>query len=184
MKINWVYAEGYAFDPTADLETIKNIGPSWGSWKTWRGCSTDNVVCHNISKTKELLQRAFQSVCNLHVPKSQYQNLGRPLGVKLYDGNFQQELDQTEDVIALHLASTQSDIVLLLGFDLSTQTLPDDDFEKHKIRNYYGLIRSAIRNSPETQFVLVDHSKDLDKAFKEIPNLTCDIMANVLKLLS
>lgn len=184
MRINWVYSDRLTLDPTLEPDTLKTIGPSWGSWRTWRGCATDNVVCHDVGKAKELLQRAFQSVCNLHVPKKQYQDLNRPLGVKLYEGEFQQELDHVEDIVSIHLASTQSDIVLLLGFDFSTQFLPEDAFEKHKIRNYYGLIRSAIRNNPDIQYVLVDHPKDLDKAFKELPNLTCDVMANVLKLLT
>ena len=88
MRINWIFADDLVLDPTIDVDQIKNIGATWGSWRTWRGCGTDNVLCHDRSRATELLGRAFQAVCNFHVPKKHYQDLGRPLGVKLYDGDF------------------------------------------------------------------------------------------------
>lgn len=183
MRINWVVNEQYQLDPLVDINQIKNIAPIWGSWKTWRGCSTDNVVCHDFEKAKELINRAFQSVCNFYVPKNLYQELGRPLGVKLYDGEYTQEVDHLNDIISLNLASTVSDIVLLLGFNLGPIKLPDDRYDKHKLVNYHGLIHSIIAGNPDIQWVLVDHEPNLDKAYRKLSNLTCDSMQNVLQLL-
>ena len=184
MRISWVYAEGYSLDPSVDVDAVKQIGSTWGGWRTWRPCSTDNVVCHDLNKARELLQRAFQAVCNFYLPKKHYEQLSRPMGIKLYDGDFNQEVDGIEDIIAMHLAVQQSDIVLLLGFDFSAPVLPEDDrFQKHKILNRHGLIRSAISSNVQTQWVLVDHPEELDKAYQTLTNLTCDKMENVIQLL-
>lgn len=183
MRINWAFADTYQLDPTVDIERIKSIGPTWGSWRTWRGCNTDNVICHDSAKAHDLVRRAFQAVCNLYVPKRYYQDLGRPVGIKLYDGDFDHELDHAEDVITLHIISGASDIVLMAGYDL--EPLPEiaDRFERHKLQNYHGMIRSLIAQNDTVQYVLVDHDPKLDKAYQDLPNLTCDVMANVLKLL-
>ena len=183
MRVSWAIAEGYEFARDGELDTIKNVGPTWGSWKTWRGCKTDNVICHDRAKAQELIGRAFQAVCNFYIPKKYYQDLNRPVRVKLYDGDFEQELNHAEDVISLHLAAAESDIVLLLGYQLGKLDPPADAYEKHKLVNYHGLIRSTMNNNPNVQWVLIDHDGDLDKAYQNMPNLTCDTMDNVLKLL-
>lgn len=183
MRINWVFADTYQLDPTIDLERIKSIGPTWGSWRTWRGCGTDNVVCHDSAKAHELVKRALQAVCNLYIPKRYYQELGRPVGIKLYDGDFDHDLDHAEDVVSMHIVSGISDIVLMAGFDLGPISEVSDRFEKHKLQNYHGMIRSLLAQNETVQYVLVDHDANLDKAYQNLPNLTCDVMANVLKLL-
>ena len=183
MRINWVFAADYQIDPTVDISQIKNIGATWGSWRSWRSCQTDNVICDDLSKGKELLKRAFQAVCNFHVPRRYYQDLGRPVGIKLYDGQFAEQVDDIEDIIALHLVLGISDIVLLAGFDLRQPVPTNDRFEQHKIQNRLGLIRSVIQNNPEVQWVLVDHPGELDKGFQNIANLTCDQFQNVIQLL-
>jgi len=183
MRINWIFAADYQIDPTIDTQQIKNIGATWGSWKTWRSCQTDNVICDDLSKGRELLKRAFQAVCNFHVPRRYYQDLGRPVGTRLYDGVFAEQVDDIEDIIALHLVLDISDIVLLTGFDLRKPTPTSDRFEQHKIQNRLGLIRSVIQNYPEVQWVLVDHPGELDKGFQNIANLTCDQFQNVIQLL-
>ena len=183
MKINWVLSASYILPAEIDIDAIKNIGPTWGSYKSWRSCNTDNVVCNDLSKSRELLKRAFQAVCNFYVPRHFYQDLGRPVGIKLYDGEFKEECQDIEDIVAMHLAANQSDIVLLAGFDFSSPIVPEDRFEQHQLKNRMGLMRGIIATTPQTQWVLVDHDKDLDKAYKNLPNLTCDVMANVLKLL-
>lgn len=184
MKISWVFAQGYSLDPTIDVNKIKDVGPTWGGWQTWRSCGTDNVICHDLSKARELVARAFHGVCNFYVPKKNYEALSRPVGIKLYEGEFVQETLAIQDIIALHLAAQNSDIVLMMGFDLSTPILPEDDrFEKHRILNHHGLIRSVIANNPTVQWVAIDHPKELDPAYKSITNLTCDKMENVIQLL-
>lgn len=183
MRINWVFEDSYILGPETNVEQIKSIGPTWGSWRTWRSCGTDNVVCHDKAKALTLLERAFQVTCNFHVPKKYYSELNRPVGVKLYEGNFDHEIPCPENIISLHLAAKQSDILLLVGFDISPITWPNDKFETHCLKNYHGMLRSLINSDPNLQWVLVDHPSNFDKAYQNLPNLTCDKFKNVLKLL-
>ena len=183
MRINWIFADRYQLDPSLNIDHIKSVGATWGSWKTWRSCGTDNVICHDRDKCMELIGRAFQAVCNFYVPKSYYQDLNRPMGVRLYEGDFAMEIDHHEDIVAMNLVADISDIVLLVGFNLDLSNPPTDTFEAHKLRNYHGLIRAAINSNQTTQWVLVDHPAKLDKAYQNLANLTCDTMAHALKLL-
>ena len=182
VKISWAVASDYRLDPAVDIEQIKSVGPVWGSWQTWRGCNTDNVVCHQQQKSRELLDRAFQAVCNFYVPRSLYEPLGRPVGVRFYDGDFDQEVDAIEDIVALHLAAAGSEIVLMLGFDLVMPETVTDRFERHKLTNRHGLIRSVISNRHLVQWVAVD-IQNLDKSYQTLSNLTCDSLRNALQLL-
>jgi hypothetical protein len=184
MRVNWAVAAGWRLDPAVNVNHIKGIGPMWGSWQTWRDCGTDNVICHSGAKARELLDRAFQAVCNFYVPRSEYEFLQRPVGVKLYEGQYQQEVDGIEDVIVLHLCAACSDIVLLLGYDLSSLPETTDRLAQHRLVNRHGLIRSVIAGSPKTQWVAIDHGRDLDRAYQDLPNLTCDSMTSVLQLLA
>lgn len=183
MKVNWVLTSDYLPSSDSVSERLKSIGPLWGSWKTWRDCGTDNVICHDFAKAKELTARAFQAVCNFYLPKKFYQDLQRPVGVRLYDGDYAQTTDHIEDIISLHLAGQDSDIILMLGFDLRPVQDDLDKLEKHKWVNRHGLIRSAIVATPNVQYVLVDHPVELAKNYQNLPNLTCDTMENALKLL-
>lgn len=183
MRVSWVVAQGHALDPSINIEAVRSIGSLWGSWQTWRAWSTDNVICHDRARARELLDRAFQAVCNFYVPRAQYEFLQRPVGVKLYEGDYNMEVDGLEDIVAMHLAGSQSDIVLLLGYDLSPLAAPDDRLERHKLQNRHGLMRGTMVANDQVQWVLVDHPAELDKAYQTLPNLTCDTMANVLQLL-
>jgi len=183
MRVNWIFADGYQLDPAIDTSIIKGIGPTWGSWRTWRSCETDNVICHDRAKAQELINRAFQAVCNFYIPKKHYQEVGRPSGIKLYEGDFTQELDHIEDRVCMHLVSGISDIVLLVGFNFGPPPTVTDQFEQHKLKNYHGLMRSMIASDETIQWVAVDHPTELDKAYQNLPNLTCDSMQNVLQLL-
>ena len=183
MRVNWIFATGYQLGPDVNIDQIKSVGATWGSWRTWRSCGTDNVICHDRSKCVDLIGRAFQAVCNFYVPKSYYQDLNRPMGVKLYEGDFNMDITDHEDIVAMNLVADISDIVLLVGFDFSLSKIPDDKFDQHKLRNYHGLARSVINSNQMTQWVLIDHSSSLDKAYQNLPNLTCDTMKNTLQLL-
>ena len=183
MKISWVIATDYRMDPMTDIGKLKSVGSIWGSWQTWRSCSTDNVICHQQRKCRELLDRAFQAVCNFYIPRSLYETLARPVGIKMYDGEFEHELDHVEDIVAMHLAAEDSDIVLLLGFDLVMPKNITDRFEQHKLVNRHGLIRGIIAGKERTQWVAVD-TENLDKNYQMLTNLTCDNLENVLQLLT
>ena len=184
MNINWVVATGYQIDPVVDITDLKNIGPVWGSWSTWRSCGTDNVVCHELGKARELVQREFQKNCNFYTQEHHHQELGRPTGVKYYGGKFDQEVDYIEDIVSLHLAAAASEIVLMVGFVFPPIGEIPDRFELHKLRNRYGLVRSLVTNNPGIQFVMIDHPKQLEKTYQNIANLTRDTLGNVLQLLA
>lgn len=183
MRTNWIHCSTFQPDNSATLTRMKDIAPSWGSWKSWRDCKTDNVVCYDKGKAQELLSRAFQTVCNFYVPKDFYQDLGRPRGVRLFDGEYKEIVDDLEDIISMHLAGSQSDLVLMTGFDLSTPKTIEDRYEKHKVTNRLGLMYQAMAMTPNVQWILVDHTKELGKSFQKLPNVTCDVMKNVLELL-
>jgi hypothetical protein len=184
MNINWVVANGYIPDPTINLERLKACGAFWGGWQTWRASGTDNVICHDMGKASDLIQRAFHAVCNFYIPNSIYASLDRPVGVKLYEGAFVHDLDNQEDIVALHLTAGISDIVLLLGFDLSESNPLPDRLQEHRATNYRNLIRQAMKDNAQTQWVLVDHDQPVGKDFEELDNLTRDSLNNVIGTLA
>jgi len=182
MKISWVLADLVVLDPTQDITALKNIGAFWGSWRTWRSCQTDNVICHAQSKADELVRRDFQNYCNFYIPNSVYTTLNRPAGVKLYQGDFVHDVIRQEEIVALHLAATTSDIVLLLGFDL-TELIPDPDrLKTHQALHHRNLIRQAIKDYEQIQWVIVDHDGELDPNLINLPNISTDTLQNVLSL--
>jgi len=181
MNINWVLADNFILDPVVDIKEIKEIGPLWGSWKTWRGCQTDNVICHELNKAGDLLKRNFQNNCNFYIPNESWITLDRPEGVQLYEGKFLDEF-QPEEIIAMHLAASQSDIVLLLGFDLTEKTKNPDKLLEHRAHVYRTLVKHCIENNSEVQWVLVNHPGPVMKFLSKLENLTIDSMENCLGL--
>lgn len=182
MEISWVIADD--FDNHAlDSKVLSNIGSTWGSYRTWRAWNTDNVICYDKTKSKDLVTRAFQAVCNLYIPQSVYADAGRPAGVKLFDGEFPAEFDHIEEIIAMHLIAENNDIVLLLGYDL-TDSETEDSYEKHKRKNYLAAFTAAVKMYNNTQWVVLDHRNSLADSIENLENLTCDTFENVLELLS
>lgn len=180
MKINWAIADTAHLDLVVDLVQVKNLGPIWGGWQTWREWATDNVVCHDISQARNLVSKNFHSRCNMYVPASAYQELDRPKGVQLYQGEFHQTVDHPDDIVSMHLAAANSDIVLLFGFDLSPRELDGDKLAQHKWHNYKQYVLHIVKGNPDVQWVLLDHSNDIEKDFQKIPNLLFDTLTNVL----
>jgi hypothetical protein len=184
MKINWVLSNSTSFAPEIEIERLKNAGPFWGGWQTWRSCSTDNVICHDLDRAGALLKRNFQQDCNLFIPNKIYQTLNRPQGIRLYDGDFVDlDVNNREDIVAMHLAAGQSDIVLLVGFDLAPVEKTGDRLADHRAVNYVNLAKHAILGNNQTQWVLLDHPAELDKTFSDLPNLTQDTLINSARLL-
>jgi len=182
MNVSWVLSDSVVLDPTLDVTPLKNIGSFWGSWSTWRSCQTDNVICNDPVKAAELIKREFQKTCNFYISNSIFQQLGRPEGVRLYGGAFEHDVDHQDDIVAMHLVTGTSDIVLLLGFDLTDHAPNPDRLEQHRRMNYRGLIRQAITDNEHIQWVLVDHPGEIGKDMI-LDNLTKDSMSSVLKLL-
>lgn len=182
MKISWVLADSVLLDPTTNTAKLKEIGSIWGSWLTWRSCQTDNVICHDMSKADELIKREFYKNCNFYIPASMFTSLGQPAGVLCYQGDFKHDVPRQEEIVALHLAASTSDIVLLLGFDFAEFTKLEDRLEEHRATNYRNLIKQVIKNNPKTQWVLIDHANTIATFYQELDNLTQDTMGAVLSM--
>lgn len=180
MRVCWIISEDFA-STHITAEQLKDIAPSWGSWKTWRAWNTDNVLCHDVVKAQELVQRAFHSVCNFYTANKNYAQLGRPARVNLYEGDFPGALDRPEEIIAMHLVAEQNDLVLLLGFDLSEKT-HEDKFQSHKRLNYINAFRATLNTYPTTQWVLIDHDLPVTKKIT-LSNLSKDSFDSVVQLL-
>ena len=184
MNIGWVLADAVVLDPTQDLAQLKNIGSFWGSWRTWRACATDNVICHDMKQADTLLTRQFQTQCNFYMPNDIYIALNRPDGVKLYEGKFVHDIDRQEEIVAMHLAAGYNNIVLLLGFDLRDQIKNPDKLVENRNQHHRNLIKQVIVSNPNTQWVLVDHPGAIGKSFASLDNLTKDSMASVINMLA
>jgi len=180
VRVTWVVAA--STQNRSDWEDypsrMKDVAPIWGSWKTWINFGTDNVICHDREQAQRLQSRAFHAVCNLYLLRSVYEDLGSPRAINAYDGEWSRPCADIEDIVAMHLASHQSDLVLMLGFDFGkiSQNHPGDVDRK-------GMMRSAIQQS-SAQWVAIDHDIDPDPAFANLTNFTRDTMSNVLRLLS
>jgi hypothetical protein len=182
MNISWVLADSAIADPTVNITELKRLGAFWGSWRTWRAWQTDNVTCHDQSKADELIKRNFQNNCNFYIPNSVYTSLDRPNNVRLYEGAFVHDVDHQEEIVALHLAATTSDIVLLYGFDLTKLEPNPDRLLAHKAYHHRNHIRQAIKDFAQVQWVIVDHIGDLDSNLTNLENISTDTMQAVLAL--
>ena len=180
MKISWGIANSAVIDPTVNLEKLKNIGPFWGGWRTWRSYQTDNVVCHTAAEAKNLVQRQFHTKCNLYVPSELWNDLDRPAGVKLYGGTFNQMVNDPDDIVSMHLAAAHSNIVLLVGFDLSECAQNLDKLAKHRWHNHIQYVLHILTANAQIQWVVLDHEGAIDKQLQSQPNLLQDAMNNVL----
>lgn len=180
MNISLVLSNQANIDPALDILQVKALGSFWGGWRTWRSCQTDNVVCHEVAKAKELIDRDFHLTCNFYVPESAFITLERPQGVKLYAGEFKHDLDNHEDIVSMHLAAANSDIVLLLGFDFGEGQKLEDRLSEHRIHNYRSLTRQVIVDNPKIQWVILDHPGELRKDIQNLPNIGKDTLINIL----
>jgi hypothetical protein len=100
--------------------------------------------------------------------------------VRLYEGDFVHDVDRQEEIVALHLAATTSDIVLLLGFDLSTLHSNTDRLQAHRAQHHRNLLRQAIKDYHQVQWVIVDHTGELDPNLSNLDNILLDTMQTVL----
>jgi len=182
MNISWVLSDSAEIDPTQSIDALKRLGPIWGSWRTWRAYQTDNVICHDQSKASELTKRNFQTQCNFYIPNSAYIGLQRPTGVQLYAGEFVHDVIRQEEIVAVHLAATTSNIVLLLGWNLSQLRPNADKLLANQEQHHRNLLLQALKDYNQIQWVVVDHTGDLDPNLTKLDNVVTDSMAAVLAL--
>lgn len=182
MNISWVLADSTPADPAVDISELKRLGAFWGSWRTWRAWQTDNVICHDQTKADELVKRNFQNNCNFYIPNSIYTSLDRPENVRLYEGAFVHEVDHQEEIVAMHLAATTNDIVLLYGFGLTKLEPSPDRLLAHKAHHHRNHICQVIKDFDQVQWVIVDHYGELDPNLAILDNVVTDNLQTVLVL--
>jgi hypothetical protein len=110
--------------------------------------------------------------------------MDRPMGVKVYQGDFVHDVDRQEEIVALHLAAATSDIVLLLGFDLMELEITPDRLSNHRAHHHRNLLHHAIKDNAKTQWVVVDHVGKLDPNLKVLENVAQDTVNSVLSMIS
>ena len=140
------------------------------------------MICHDQAKATELIKRDFQTRCNFYIPNSVYVAAERPTGVRLYAGEFVHDVIRQEEIVAVHLAATTSDIVLLLGWNLSRLRLNTDKLLANQEQHHRNLLLQAFKDYDQTQWVVVDHTGDLDLNLTKLDNVVTDNMAAVLAL--
>jgi len=177
-----VLSDDAELDPTQSIDALKRVGPLWGSWRGWRAYQTDNVICHSQSKAAELIKREFQQRCNFYIPNAVYASLGMPAGVRVYAGEFVHDVVRQEEIVALHLAATTSDVVLLLGWDLTELASDPDRLRASQARHHRNLMSQAIQDYAQVQWVAIDHAGTIDSKLTSLPNFTQDSMATALSL--
>ena len=74
--------------------------------------------------------------------------------------------------------------MLLIGFDWRKKSKSKDELQEIRNQNYNGLVLQAIKQNPDTQWVLVDHPGKLQKDLSKLDNLGQDTLQGVLKLLN
>ena len=137
-----------------------------------------------MRRADELIKREFHKSCNFYIANSVYNSIGRPKGVRLYEGDFMgHDVDNQDEIVSMNLAGTQADIVLLMGFDWSIQPEDPDKLKQARIRNYQGLVTQAVKSRLDVQWILVDHPSNVITPLTELPNFGKDSFTNVLRIL-
>ena len=175
MKIAWLFSENTDLGPQVNVKQLHDLAPIWGGWKTWRGYATDNVICYDVGQAQNLLEQDYQKVCNLYIHQTAWEKANKPAGVRVFGGDFPVDVPHPDDIVAMHLSASQNQIVLMVGFALD---------QKQPVTPYVELIAQSVKTNSKTQWVLVDHAKELCAPFADLKNITCDNMSNVLSLLS
>lgn len=175
MNISWVLAEYAILPANISAQTLNSVAPVWSSWRNVRGYQVDNAVCYDTQTAQQLINHDWHQLCNLYVPTELQQQIEKS-PVYSFGGTFDLDLTSKDDIVCLHLAASQNQVVLLLGFDFTVSNNPAQI-------TYLDLIYSTINLYPDVQWVLVNQSDNLYNKFKQLTNLTCDSIHNVLNLL-
>ena len=183
MNVCWVLSDDIS-GGFISREVLTSIAPIWGSINTWRDYQCDNTVCYDFDTAQKMIKRALHAVTHFYIPKNDYSALGRPVGVKLFEGEFADlAVANKEDIITMNLVADNHDIVLMLGFDLTPVDVDLDEAEQRMLKAYRHNIKTIITDNPTTQFVLVNYDMDLADNLKDIDNLTKDTVDAVIDLL-
>lgn len=163
MKISCVISRNV---DKVDAEKLRDLGPLYGSWTTWKEHKTDNVVCTDLTKAYELMNKAFHAVCNFHIPQKFKEEAGTLPRVQHF--NYIVDAVNSDDLAATYVACSQnSAVVLLVGFDFSKKD---------------ANLTELLGRFDTVQFVGVSEiAAKVSKAYSKIENITFDTVENVIK---
>jgi len=182
MKVCWALSQETPTGLVAH-DVLTSVAPVWGPLSKWREYQCDNTICYDLKEAKQMINRAFHAITHFYVPKSFYIDLGRPVGVRMFEGEFKDNaVSNKEDIILMNLVANH-DIVLMLGFDLSPVSNDLDLLEQRFEKAYRHNIKTIIKDNPNTQFVLVNYNKELAENLLGLDNLTQDTIDSVVDLL-
>jgi hypothetical protein len=163
MKFAWVLSETLQLPPKYQIKQLQDLAPIWGSWRIWRSYHCDHCVCGDQQEAQYCIEHQYYCYCTLYVPDSVETKLPNTFH---YGSQGHLTIDNRNDIIAMHLAGSQSDLVMLLGFDY---------------QKCGHVIDAVIDNYTDTQWVFVSNMQQL---INDRENFTCDILDNVLTCLN
>jgi len=188
MSICWVICEHFVANKgVLSLPIMRDIGPLWGSLRTWRDHATDNCVSNDFEQSSRALQRPMVGKCNLWFNEKHFVRLGRPDGIRTFPWNITVEVEHSEDLVALEIASNSKsyDIILPIGFDLiSTEHMIPNTIEKHLRQNYLNHLTNIIETNAHIQYVFIDsETKNIHPQLLGLDNFSIDTAESVIGLL-
>jgi len=182
MKIGWALSEQIAKNVT-NVNELKNVAPTWGSCLIYNNYNVDNIICNDIKQSEKLIKHNVQNNVNFYMPQENFNTLGKPSNIKVFQGTFNDtNINHKDDIVTLNVVTNMYDIILLLGFKFTKPKAKSEQLEQHKQLAYLHNIKSIIEENKNKQFVLVNYKGKLSKDFDSIENLSRDSLANVLEL--
>jgi hypothetical protein len=133
-------------------------------------------VCADAEKSRELLTTKFYQNCNLYLPDSLRGESQWPREVRVFAGEFPVDVERKSEAISLHIAGSISDIVLLYGWRLDSETWAS------RGEFYRGFVRHTLENS-SVQWVIVDHATEIVSEISELENVSTDSLSSVVQLM-
>lgn len=178
MNIVWIvgddFTPGVGVAPA--VEKMKEVGPIWGTPTSWRKCNNDNVVCTDADESSRLIKRAFHAVCNFHVPVSHFAGLGRPKGVKLFEGEIPKQFSKHSLATVFHLVAPLADVVLVIGVPFETTEPKSND------ALFQAAVKKVITHYDKVQWVILDHFSTVSDEITSCPNVWLESSANLSTL--
>jgi hypothetical protein len=182
MKIGWALSEQIGRKIT-NIDTLKNVAPTWGSCSIYNDYQVDNIICNDIKQAERLIQHNVQDRVNFYMPYNNFSTLGNPPNIKTFQGVFVDgNINFKDDIVTMNVVTGTYDIILLLGFKFTKPKPKDNNLVQHKQLAYLHNIKTIIESNQDKQFVLVNYKGKLSKDFDKIENLSRDSLTNVLEL--
>jgi len=182
VKIGWALSEQIG-KKVVDVNTLKEVAPTWGSCSIYNVYNVDNLICNDIKQAERLIKHNVPNDVNFYMPFEDYNTLGKPMNIKTFQGTFKDpNVNFKDDIVTMNIVSNMYDIILLLGFKFTKPKPKAEQLDKHRQLAYLYNIKTIIETNGDKQFVLVNYRGKLSNEFNSIENLSRDSLSNVLEL--